>query len=201
MDANRERYQECVVRPFRRLLEEVTPAILEIDERFDVNGRTGKNFSRINRDIRFAKDKTLYKPQMYLKFQLPSSEKQENGQLYVSLAVDCVTAGFRIYSGSTRRDSKLAMIAVPRIAQNPRWVSEQKCRLGRRYESYWYENYKGEWTKRPGWPTQPEHWKRIRAWIVRKKMAAECATNSVFVRDLTKMWKELYPLLKFTSIP
>ena len=201
MDANRARYQACVVKPFRRLLEETTPCILEIDERFDVCGKMGKNFSRINRDIRFAKDKTLYKPQMYLKFQLPCPAEQENGQLYVALTVDCVTAGFRIYSGSTRRDSKLAMIAVPRVTQNPQWVTEQKRRLGRRYESYWYENYNGEWTKRPGWPSDPNHWKRIRAWIVRRKMVPEWATNCTFTRDLGKLWKELYPLLKFTSIP
>jgi len=65
MDANRERYQEFVVRPFRRLLEEVSPAVLQLDSRFDTTGRTGSNFSRINRDIRFAKDKTPYRAHMY----------------------------------------------------------------------------------------------------------------------------------------
>ena len=39
MDANREHYQEFVVKPFRRLLEELSPAILEIDSRFDTAGR------------------------------------------------------------------------------------------------------------------------------------------------------------------
>jgi uncharacterized protein (DUF2461 family) len=201
MDRNRERYQETIVRPFRRLLEEVTPSVLEIDERFDITGKTGANFSRINRDIRFAKDKTLYKTQMYLKFQLPSPGKRENGQLYVSLALDCVTAGFRIYCGAKYKESKLAMIAVPRIAENPNWVKKQKKRLAGRYESYWYETQKGEWTKREGWPTEPENWKKIRAWIVRKKMVPACATRCVFVKDLPKLWKELYPLLEFTSIP
>ncbi|MGB7282274.1 MAG: DUF2461 family protein, partial [Candidatus Acidiferrum sp.] len=35
MDANRERYQQFVVQPFRRLLEELSPAVLELDSRFD----------------------------------------------------------------------------------------------------------------------------------------------------------------------
>ena len=34
MDANRERYQQSVVEPFRRLLEEVSPAVFELDSRF-----------------------------------------------------------------------------------------------------------------------------------------------------------------------
>ena len=68
MDANRERYQETVVLPFRRLCEELSPAVLKLNPHFDAMGRRGANFSRINRDIRFAKDKTPYRTQMYLKF-------------------------------------------------------------------------------------------------------------------------------------
>src|SRR5216684_4035285 len=72
MDANRDRYQAAIVQPFRRLLEELAPAALEIDSRFDTSGRTGPNFSRINRDIRFAKDKTLSKTHFCAKFSVPA---------------------------------------------------------------------------------------------------------------------------------
>src|SRR5262249_10572807 len=71
MDANRERYQATVCKPFRRLLEEVSPALLKLNANFDVAARGGRNFSRINRDIRFAKDKTPYRAQMYLKAGVP----------------------------------------------------------------------------------------------------------------------------------
>src|SRR3979411_478588 len=108
MDANRERYQAAVVQPFRRLLEELAPTALELDSRFDTSGRTGPNFSRINRDIRFASDNTLYKTQMYFKFSVPAPGKRETGQLYVGLSVETVTAGFRIYSGGKRKESTLA---------------------------------------------------------------------------------------------
>jgi len=59
MDANRERYQETVSKPFRRLLEELSPALLKLDANFDVAAHGGRNFSRINRDIRFAKDNAV----------------------------------------------------------------------------------------------------------------------------------------------
>src|SRR5271163_4078981 len=114
MDANRERYQKCVVKPFRRLLEEVSPAVLQLDARFETTGRTGANFSRINRDIRFAKDKTPYRAQMYLKFSAPFPGEGETGQLYVGISADTVTAGFRIYAGSKRKDSALGQIAEDR---------------------------------------------------------------------------------------
>jgi uncharacterized protein (TIGR02453 family) len=201
MDANRDRYQSSVVQPFRRLLEELAPAALKLDSRFDTSGRTGPNFSRINRDIRFAKDKTLYKTQMYLKFSVPAPGKRETGQLYVGLSVETVTAGFRIYSGGKRKESTLALIAEPRVNADSGWIAKQRKRLGRRYESYWYTMEKGEWTRHSGWPAAAENWKKILAWIVRRKFAPVAATRASFPREASKTFHDLYPLLRFTSLP
>ncbi len=201
MDANRERYQECVVAPFRRLLEELTPAVLALDPRFDVGSRTGANFSRINRDIRFAKDKTPYRAQMYLQFRGQSPKAKEAGQLYVGLSADAVTAGFRIYAGGPRKLSPLAQIAAPRVLENPRWVAQQKKRLGRRYESYWYSMQNGEWTKHDGWPEESEEWKRILGWIVRRKRPPSAATHPAFTAEAARVFRELLPLYRLTSLP
>ena len=201
MDRNRDRYQSSVVKPLRRLLEELTPTLLELDDRFDVSGRTGANFSRINRDIRFAKDKTPYRAQMYLKIQMPSPHDGETGQLYVGLCADAVTAGFRLYSGGKRKESAIALIAEQRVLGNPKWVAQQQKRLAGKYESYWYTTEKGEWTKHQGWPSEAAAWKRIQAWIVRRKMKPSAATPASFPKELAKMFRDVYPLLKFTSIP
>src|SRR3989449_2508916 len=133
MDANRDRYQAALVQPFRRLLEELAPAALELDSRFGTSGRTGANFSRINRDIRFAKDKTLYKTHMYLKFSVPAPGKRETGQLYVGLSADAVTAGVRAYSGGQNKESARSLVAEARGKAESRWVAKQKKRLCRPY--------------------------------------------------------------------
>src|SRR5260370_35963097 len=86
------------------LCEELPPGVLRLNPHFDCRGRTGANFSRINRDTRFANDKTPYRAQMYLKFAVPFAGEGETGQLYVGFAADMVTAGFRIYSGSKRKE-------------------------------------------------------------------------------------------------
>jgi len=201
IDKNRERYQSSIVQPFRRLLEELSSDVLNLDSRFDVSGRTGPNFSRINRDIRFARDKTLYKTQMYLKFSVPLPDNGETGQLYVGLSADTATAGFRIYSGGKRKGSILALIGQVRAQANPGWVSKQKKRLSRRYESYWYATEKGEWTKHSGWPVAPENWNKILAWIVRRKLNPEAAMRATFPREVAKIFRDLYPLLSYTSLP
>jgi len=199
MEANRDRYKQSVVLALRQLCEELTPAVLRLNSDFDCSGRTGANFSRINRDTRFANDKTPYRAQMYLKFAVPFAGGGESGQLYAGFGADTVTAGFRIYSGSKRKESALAQIAGPRLEANPRWLAQQKKRLGRRYESYWYSTEKGQWTKHSGWPPG-ENWKKVQAWIVRRKFSPAAATRASFPRDLSKVFRELYPLLRFTSV-
>jgi len=199
MEANRERYKECVVQPLRALCEELTAEVLRLDTRFDCRGRTGTNFSRINRDIRFAKDKTPYRAQMYVKFAVPFPNKAESGQLYVGISAKTVTVGFRIYSGAKRKESALALIAAPRLEANPRWLAQQKKRLSRQYESYWYSTEKGSWTKHRGWPEAP-HWKKLQGWIVRRELGVAAATRKAFRSDVAKVFRDLHTLLRFTSL-
>ncbi len=196
MDQNRERYRQHVIEPFRALLDALTPVAQKLNPRFDVSGRTGINFSRINRDIRFAKDKSPYRSQMYLMFAEPSAAG-DVGQLYVALSSDTVTSGFRIYSGS--KMSALAQIARPRALANARWLAQQARRLGKKYDCYWYSMEKGEWTKHNGWPTRPEGWKRIKGWIVRRKMKPSAAVRAGLVAEVGKIFREVFPLYQFTS--
>jgi uncharacterized protein (TIGR02453 family) len=201
MDANRERYQQTVVQPFRRLLEAVGPAVLQLDARFDTSARGGRNFSRINRDIRFAKDKTPYRPHMYLKCSAPFPGEGETGELYTGMSAKTDTVGFRIYSGSKRKESALGVIADARVLAQPKWLAQQKKRLGRRYESYWYRLEKKEWKEQSGWPAEPEEWKKLQAWIVRRKLKVSDATRGTFPGDIARIFRDLFPVLKFTSLP
>ena len=200
MDAHRDRYQTSVVKPLKKLLEEMAPAVLKLDQRFETTGRRGANFSRINRDIRFAKDKTLYKTNMYLKFPVLLGTDQESGELYAGVSADTATAGFRIYGGSKRKQSVLALIAEPRIAKNPKWLARQKKKLSRKYESYWYSTIKGDWKSNSGWPTN-EDWPKLRAWVVRKKLSPAAATRPSYPAELVKIFRDVYPILRFVSIP
>ncbi|PYU22060.1 MAG: hypothetical protein DMG30_15900 [Acidobacteria bacterium] len=195
MDENRERYQSAIVQPFRGLLEELTPAVRKLYPGFDVGGRTGVNFSRINRDIRFAKDKTPYRPQMYLLFPHRGGKNRRPGELYVGVTADVVTAGFRAYFD---RDTKASALAS-RIPQAPKWCAQHKRRMARQYESYWYSMEKGEWTKNDGWPLTPEEWKKLRAWIVRRKLSPAAAARPSFLRDVVNIFRQVLPIFRFVS--
>jgi uncharacterized protein (TIGR02453 family) len=198
MAENRDWYRKSVVEPFRAMLDAVSPAILQLDPDFDINYRTGTNFSRINRDIRFARDKTPYHTRMYLR---GAARGTNAGELYLGVSPDFATAGFRIYSDSKDKTSAIAMLARPRVAARPQWIAQQKRRLGRRYESYWYSMEKGEWTKYAGWPTEPGEWNKLLAWIVRRKMPVTAALRPGFAAEVAKIFRDVFPLYQFTSYP
>jgi uncharacterized protein (TIGR02453 family) len=197
MHENRDRYEDFIVAPFRRLLEELTPAVQKLNPAFDTGGRTGQNFSRINRDIRFARDKSPYRAQMYLMFSEPAPKGSEAGQFYVGVTSAVVTAGFRIFG--ERKKGPLAEVARPRACDNVPWLAAQAKKLGRAYESYWHLTEKKEWNKREGWPLTAEEWEKLQAWIVRKKMKPAEATRPDFVRTVEKVFKDLMPVWRMTS--
>lgn len=197
MDANRERYQADVVACVRALLDQLAPLVLKIDRGYVITGRTNDNFSRINRDIRFAKDKTPYYTRLYVKF--PNSTRDGAAELYVGVSPDVVTAGFRVYAGSDYKKSPLAAMGTVRALANPKWVAKHRKRLGEKYESYWHSMQKGEWIKTGGWPASDEEWKQVRAWIVRRVMKPSAATKTHFVKDVEKVFKDLAPLASFCT--
>jgi uncharacterized protein (TIGR02453 family) len=201
MDANRDRYRSEVVERFRALLTALAPAVLELNPSFDTSGRSRINFSRINRDIRFARDKTPYRPQMYVRFPDPFARDNSSAQLYVGISAKTVTSGFRAYAIGPAKTSPFRLIVLPRVEANPKWLGRQKQRLGRRYESYWYSTEKGEWTKHQGWPLAPEEWKKLRGWVVRRKFAPSAATRPRFVADISRLFCEVHPLFEFVCSP
>jgi uncharacterized protein (TIGR02453 family) len=199
MDANRERYQEHVVGALRGLQEALAPSVQKLNGGFIMFGGTAVNFSRINRDIRFAKDKTPYNPRMYVRF--PDTKDAEGSQLYVGLTADGVTAGFRIYVGSQVKTAALTVMGCQRGIAHPAWVARHARRLGKKYECYWHASEKGEWTKHEGWPESAEDWRKVRAWIVRRKMKPAAATRPAFVSEVAKIFKDVAPLCAFASSP
>jgi uncharacterized protein (TIGR02453 family) len=199
MDANRDRYRSEVVEPFRALLAELAPHAIQLQPAFDTMGRTGVNFSRINRDIRFARDKTPYHPHMYLTFPDPEAGNEARTQLYLGISAEAVTAGFRAYAMGPAKKSRIRQMVFPRVTANPKWVAGQKKRLGRRYESYWYSTEKGEWTKHQGWPLGPAEWERLQGWVVRREFPQSAVTGPKFVTDIARLFRDVYPLFSFVA--
>ncbi len=197
MDANRERYRESVVEPFRQLLERLAPHALKLDSGILITGRTNENFSRINRDIRFARDKTPYRPHYYLFLRTHDAIEHGGPQFYLGVTKDGATSGFRNYSED--RASALAQYGVPRGQSHRPFLARQKKRLGRKFDSYWYASDKKNWLKHSGWPLEPEEWKKLQAWVVRRRFSKAAALRPNFTDEIAKAFRDVSPLYSFTG--
>jgi uncharacterized protein (TIGR02453 family) len=204
-DLNRGRYDEHVAGAFRGLLAELEPFLLELNSNFETAGKTNRNFSRINRDIRFSKDKSPYKPNYYLYVFDRRGERGDAGRLYVGLSADCVTVGFSIYGDGGRRDtSALKTVFRKRLETHDALFQRLagKILTRRRYETYWHRQEKGEWTLHSGLPKRAEDWQTLQAWIVRRVFQPNARGLAApgFAREVSRIFSELYPLFVFTSV-
>lgn len=195
MDANRDRYKQHVVAPLRALLDVLALATRKLHSEFSIGGRTGENFSRINRDVRFAKDKTPYYTHMYLFFSCAEVPGRAGGQLYVGISANGVTVGFRIYHAG--RESTMARVCRPRGIANSGWLAAQKKRLAGKFESYWYATEQENWTKHSGWPVDANEWKRVKGWIVRRKFETRATLNPSFRLAVEPYLSQTFPNLFF----
>ena len=204
-DLNRPRYDAHVAGAFRALLAELEPFLLELNPNFETAGKTNRNFSRINRDIRFSRDKTPYKPNYYLYVFDRRGERGDAGRLYVGLCAECVTVGFSIYGDGGRSDtSRLKTVFRKRLETRGALLNKLVGKIlpRRPYETYWHRTEKSEWTLHPGLPKHVEDWQSLQAWIVRKVFEPETPflASPAFAGEVSKIFRELYPLVVFTSV-
>lgn len=64
----RPEYERLVLQPLRRLVEDIAPAMLEIDPFLVCEPKVGKSISRIFRDTRFTHDKHIFRDVMWCSF-------------------------------------------------------------------------------------------------------------------------------------
>ena len=203
-DQNRARYERHVKGAFRGLLDALSPFLLKLNSQFETSGKTNGNFSRINRDIRFSKDKSPYKPNYYFYVFDGRQDRGHAGRLYVGLSADCLTVGFSIYATDRKSKGALDTIFRKRL-QTHREVFERLLReivRGRRYETYWHRMEKNDWAQHSGLPRRDEDWQTLQAWIVRKVFLpnAKGLATPAFARQVARIFGELYPLFVFTSV-
>jgi uncharacterized protein (DUF2461 family) len=184
---------------------------MKLDPHFETAGKTNRNFSRINRDIRFSKDKSPYKSNYYLYLFDSRHERGERGRFYVGLAAECVTVGFSIYgspdAGRKGKEppprSALESVFRKRLQANAKifdGLLKNTVRKGR-YETYWYRVEKKDWVQRQGLPRSAEDWQTVQGWVVRKVLlpTSRGVHSPAFAKQVERIIAQLYPLYVFSS--
>ena len=95
--SNHDWYLRGVREPSLRLAEALSPVIEEIDD--SLERRPNRVVSRINRDIRFSKDKSPYRDYIWLSFHRPRGDESA-AELFYDMSISGARVGMGFYSDS-----------------------------------------------------------------------------------------------------
>ena len=93
--ANRDWYLRAVREPSLALAQELSDTIEKLDE--DLERRPNKVVSRINRDIRFSRDKSPYRDYMWLAFRKPGEARHSTLGVYFDISCEGASCGMGLY--------------------------------------------------------------------------------------------------------
>jgi uncharacterized protein (TIGR02453 family) len=93
-DANRSSFEESVKGPALQLVSDLQPVLKKISPRFVADPRpNGGSLSRMNRDIRFSKDKSPYKTALFLHFKHTAGNEEAMPSFYMHIEPGASTVG------------------------------------------------------------------------------------------------------------
>lgn len=102
-EANRDVYKKYVLYPFQELVMSLSECMLDIDPLFEVTPAVNKTISRMYRDTRFSKDKSLYRNNVWITFKRPKRELTDTPEFFFEIFPDWYRYGMGYYSAT--RDS------------------------------------------------------------------------------------------------
>ncbi len=104
-DVNRERYENNVKVPFKKLVTDLNEKLL--NDFPDLNREIHKNIFRINRDIRFAKDKSPYKNNVAAVFSRKGTQDVDYPGFYIHIGSKELLVGGGKYEVSKEQLAKI----------------------------------------------------------------------------------------------
>lgn len=193
-DSHKEEYKKYVYNPFVALIEELTPTMLEIDGQIMI--KPYRMISRVRRDTRFTKDKSLYRDNVWIVFLRDKSKMAIQACYWFEIAQRGSSCGVGFYGATPQSMARMREMIMER---HPAFSFALKC-----YESQDQFTIGGEMYKRSKFPDEPEN---IKTWLDRKNIFFEYSENGfnlAFSKDLPeflkKSFKLLQPIYDFLSI-
>lgn len=179
-------YRKFVYDPFVELIKELAPVMTEIDGR--IITVPSKLISRVRRDTRFSKDKSLYRDNVWLVFLRDKSQMSTSPCFWFEISQKGSSYGIGYYGAETGAMAKMREMIMDR---HPAFLSALSC-----YETQKEFVIGGEMFKRSRFPDQPED---LRLWLDRKNIYFESVQNDfklAFSKELPDILKKGYKRLK-----
>ena len=99
-EAHRQNYQDYLLNPMRNLVAELCPFMLTIDQDFEITPAVNKTISRIFRDIRFTKDKSPFRANMWITFKRQIKDWKDAPAYYFEISPEFYRYGMGFFQAS-----------------------------------------------------------------------------------------------------
>lgn len=193
-ESHKGEYKQYLYNPFSALITELSPAMTEIDGKLMTI--PSKLISRVRRDTRFSKDKSLYRDNVWLVFLRDKSLMSTSPCFWFEISQRGSSYGAGYYGAETGAMAKMRELIIDK---HPAFSGALKC-----YESQSEFIIGGDMYKRSRFPNQPEN---LRLWLDRKNIYFECAQSDfklAFSKELPDIlkngFKRLKPIYDFLCI-
>lgn len=158
-EEHKKEYREFLIEPLRDLVIDLTPTMLEIDDQFVTEPRIDKTICRIWRDLRYTRDPSLYRKEMWIIFKRDRMHSTEYPGIYFAINGNGFDYGCGFWQASTTYMTALRGLI---LEDGPLFRNALKA-----YEAQDVFTIDGECYKRPHYPDQPE---KMRLWLERKNI-------------------------------
>jgi len=95
-----EEYRVCLLEPMRDLVCDLAETMLDIDSEFETSPTQNKTISRVYRDTRFSRDKSMFRSNMWISFKRPGPGWQDEPGYFFEIAHDHYCYGMGLYQGT-----------------------------------------------------------------------------------------------------
>ena len=192
-EEHRQTYNTYVLNPLRELVKALTPTMLDIDPLFTVDPSVNKTIARIYRDVRFSRDKSLYRDEMWITFMRNKKFWEGLPGYYFLFGPDGFVYGVGYYEASTESMSTYRDMI---ISGDKAFKAALKA-----YEGQKLFHLEGDRYKRSRFPDQPE---KLKIWLDLKNINFEHTSKnfellfSPQIADaLADGFKQLKPMYDF----
>jgi len=159
-EAHRQEYRKYVYEPFVELVKDLAPAMKEIDD--GIITVPSKIISRVRRDTRFTKDKTLYRDNAWIVFLRDKTQMSVSPCFWFELGQNGTSYGVGYYKAE---NASMARMREMILERHPSFMAALRA-----YESQDEFVIGGESYKKCKYPEQPEN---IKQWLIRKNIFFE----------------------------
>ena len=193
-DSHKAEYKKYVYNPMAELIVELAPSITEMDDKLITV--PSKLISRVRRDTRFTKDKSLYRDNVWFAFLRDKSQVATAPCFWFEISQTGSTHGVGFYGAEPS-----VMVTMRRMIldRHPAFEAALEC-----YESQKDFLIGGEMYKKSKFPDQAEN---LKLWLDRKNIYFEnlqkdftLAFSKELPQILEKGFRQLKPVYDFLCV-